>query len=336
MGGVHQVFGWKRTDGEQAFRWPQPADANFVDALAVLPQHAAARFFDKVAVVDLRSAQTLLEEPASVGPFAAGGQLYWGQGSLVRRWAPGRAEAETMTDLGAGYSLHSATVAGDLLLLGAKRESALQVTLNKGLVVTGHLVALGSDGAQRWQSDLLPQGSPLVVGDRLFFPDQGVLILSLCAIDRGTGEMRWKRGFGNAPSDPKKAARQGFALPETPRLSEPILVDGAVVVRVEDGDGRRLLALSPEDGAERWAWDPGIDVLADLQDGGPAFGPPAAWGSAILLGVGTRIQQVKKNGELGWDLEAQGSLHQTPAVDAAGWAAAGRRQLHYFNSTPAP
>jgi hypothetical protein len=220
--------------------------------------------------------------------------------------------------------------------LGAKRESALQVTLNKGLVVTGALVALGPDGSERWRLDRLPQGSPLVAAGSAYYPDQGVLIVNLCAVDLATGALRWERGFGNAPSDPKKAARQGFAVPETPRLSEPIFVDGAVVVRVEDGDGKRLLALSPEDGSERWAWDPGIDVLADPQDGGPAFGPPALWGSSILQGVGTRVQQIKKNGKLGWDLEAQGSVHQAPAVDAAGWAAAGKHQLQYFNSTTAP
>ncbi|WP_247003788.1 PQQ-binding-like beta-propeller repeat protein [Halosolutus gelatinilyticus] len=101
---------------------------------------------------------------------------------------------------------------------------------------TGRIRALDpTDGSVAWTSDDLgvddaPNSAPVVVGDWLYVGGE-----ALTALDADTGEVRWRRAFGDGD--------------DSPTVYQPEFAHGTIYASTDD---ERLYAVDPADGSVRW------------------------------------------------------------------------------------
>lgn len=147
---------------------------------------------------------------------------------------------------------------------------------------------------RQWRVELPPSYSgPIVTANTVFVTGtenkQTEIVL---ALDRATGDVRWRAEWPGAMSVPFFAASNGSWIRSTPAYDGQTLY----VAGMRDV----LVALDAENGKERWR----VDFVKDLKTTLPAFGcvcSPLVDGDAIYVQAGTSLAKLNKNsGALLW------------------------------------
>lgn len=173
-----------------------------------------------------------------------------------------------------------------------------------------------------WRVELDPSYSGPIVSETSVFVTgtAGKKEEVVCALDRKTGEERWRVKWAGAVSVPFFAASNGSWIRSTPALDG----DRLFVAGMRDV----LVSLDAKTGEEQWR----VDFAAEFKSPLPAFGfvsSPLVDGDALYVQAGAALVKLeKKTGKVSWRaLQDDGGMLGSAFSSPVFATLAGRRQL---------